>query len=320
MSNKECPLCRTACINIASLPSIELDPRGWFRAASRGDGHLDQSELSHAVAACLPVSQERLLAALEKEDGPWTRSWDRNKGADITEEDFFAPDTGLFAWILAHLQELHHNDKRDRQSVPDVRTDPVAWFNFWDDKGIGSLTFGEILRAVFVSRQLSALEDRSKLHEQRLEVQQLWRKAKLKAESVSKEEFLRPDGFAALLCRSFQDTQVPTGSVKIARLPVPTPPAARPSPTSPLATPSPLASPVTSPPSAAARSVSPFGRIGQQSPAVAPPSPVVRAAAPATDPGVEKLQAMGFPREQAVAALKQAKGNTARAVDILLSR
>jgi len=219
LPTKECPMCRASISDCVALPPLDIDPRAWFRHAGCEPGRLDPAELCHAVAACLPVSEERLLRAIELEDGPWKRCWDRNSDGTITEDDFFAPHTGLFAWILAHLQELHRAERRSTAFLPDLRTDPAAWFEFWADRGTGSLTFGEVLRGIFSSRRLTALEDRNQLHSVRKEVKGLWRSAGVQAESVTKAEFLRPGGLGALLGASLEQAGIPRGQVSIAKLP-----------------------------------------------------------------------------------------------------
>lgn len=219
LPSKVCPMCRAPIRECKALPPLEVDPRAWFREAGCEAGRLDPAELCHAVAACLPVSEERLLRAIEDEDGPWKRYWDRNADGFITEDEFFAPDNGLFSWILAHLQELHRAERRSTAFLPDLRKDPAAWFDFWADRGTGSLTFGEVLRGVFGSRRLSALEDRKQLHNVRNEVAELWRNAGVKADSVTKAEFLRPGGLGVLLGGSLERAGVPVGQVSIAKLP-----------------------------------------------------------------------------------------------------
>eukprot|EP00929_Paragymnodinium_shiwhaense_P039651 TRINITY_DN20811_c0_g1_i2.p1 TRINITY_DN20811_c0_g1~~TRINITY_DN20811_c0_g1_i2.p1 ORF type:complete len:533 (-),score=118.27 TRINITY_DN20811_c0_g1_i2:98-1696(-) len=308
VATKECPICRRTAVTIRSLPNVEVDPRGWFAAASRNNGRLDTAELCHAIAACLPVSEERLLNAIEKEDWPWKRGWHRAGDCTITEEDFFAPDRGLFGWILAHLRELHHNDSRPRNKAPDLRAQPVAWFDFWDANGTGVLSFGEVLRGVFVSKKLSALEDRQQLHTQREEAKRLWRQAGLKSDSVSREEFLRPGGLATLLSAAFQDADVPLGSVVIAALPKPERKRTDSSASSVTPT-SGSAGPTTATPSA-------------PSSAVSPPSPptVDRTFGlpPHQQEALDTLEAMGFERQQAAIALQQANGNPDVAVGMLL--
>jgi len=294
LSTKECPMCRATVDQCAALPSLEVDPRGWFAAAACGHGRLEPSELCHAVAACLPVSEERLLSAIESRDGAWRQRWSRDSDGTISEEDFFAPDTGLFAWILAHLRELHRNEQRRSKSAPDLREDPAAWFDFWDDQGSGTLTYGEVLRGIFVSHRFSALEDRGVLHRMRTDAAETWRAAGLRAESVTKAEFLRPDGLAARLGVSFEHAGVPAGAVDIAALPS--------APQSPVLV---AASPAR--PASSAQSLASLG-----------PSfnPQLEADAPA---GLAALQAMGFPAIAATEALHATGGDVEQAVTLLLS-
>lgn len=219
----ECPMCRAPVAECRVMPSIEADPAGWFAVASCGDGQLDRGELCHAVAACLPVSEERLMAAIEADDGPWKRAWERDGSGTISEEEFFAPGRGLYAWILEHLAELHWADENKRTAAPDLREDPAAWFDFWDTGRSGSLSYGQLLRGYFAASHVSALEDRKQLSGLRKKVTKLWRKAGLTADSVTKVDFLLPEGLGAVLAESLQSAGVPTGAVPIAALP-PSPP------------------------------------------------------------------------------------------------
>jgi len=178
-------------------------------------------KLCHAVAASLPVSEENLLRAIESESGPFKSGWDnQNHRGRITEEEFFDPDCGLFAWILAHLQELHRAVQRKsvkgKSSVPDVRSDAAGWFDFFDDKSIGSLSLGEVLRGMFASLQISALEDRR--HSARNEIVDIWQRAGVKTQSVSKNDFLRPGGLASMLGAALDRAGVPSGEVPIAAM------------------------------------------------------------------------------------------------------
>jgi len=217
-AQKECPICRTSVKHTAPLPLLEHDPKGWFAAASRGDGRLDPAELCHAVAACLPVDEERLLEAIEADDGPWKRSWDPDHDGLISEEEFFAPNNGLFAWILEHVQELHRLEQRGRSSAPDIRAKPAAWFDFWDSESTGNLAFGQLLRGIFAARGLSSVENRAQLLATRAEVARLWRECGLVSDTVAKAEFLRPDGLAASLANSLRDDGIAEGSVLLAAL------------------------------------------------------------------------------------------------------
>jgi len=267
---KECPICRAAVSSTAPLPALEHDPKGWFAAASCGKGRLDPAELCHAVAACLPISEERLLEAIEADDGPWKRSWDRDHDGLISEEDFFAPNNGLFAWILEHMQELHRLEQRGRSSAPDIRANPAAWFDFWDGESAGSLAFGQMLRGIFAARGLSSVEDRTRLLATRAEAVRLWRRCGLSTDAVTKAEFLRPRGLAALLANSLRDDGIAEGSVQLAAL--------APGPRTPPRSPAP--SPQRVPASTASRL---DGELA-----------------------LSELQAMGFPRLAAEDALRQA--------------
>lgn len=278
-------MCRVAAADCKPLPSIEHDPAGWFAVASCGDGQLDPAELCHAVAACLPVKEEKLLEALEAADGPWRR-WDANHNGTISEAEFFAPRSGLHSWILAHMQELHRQDNHQGSpgagaavAAPDIRADPGDWFDFWDTRGHGALSFGELLRGVFASRRVSSLEARGKLLGLRAEVKDLWRNSDLGAHVVTKSQFLQPEGLASQLADSFRHASVPAGPVDVASLPK-TPPV----------------SPATEPTRPSQRS-SGFG---------------------APSPGTEALVAMGFPQTMAVEALQLAEGDLERAVAHLL--
>lgn len=220
LATKECPMCRATVAESMELPSLEADPRGWFAAAAcHESGALEPAELCHAVAACLPVSEERLLRAIEAEDGPWKCFWDHNSDGRVSEEEFFTPDTGLFAWIFAHLHELHRAEQRTNNEAPDMRTEPAAWFDFWDDQGTGTLTFGEVLRGVFVVHKFSALEDRSVLRKVRAEVATVWREVGLQGDTVTKAQFLKPNGLSARLAQLSDSAGVPRGAVAIAALP-----------------------------------------------------------------------------------------------------
>jgi len=247
--SKECPMCRAEVVDFAPLPHLEVDPRGWFAAASGGHDSLEESALIHALVACLPVNEEQLRSSIAREDGLWRGGWGRNRDGLITEEEFFRPDCGLFAWILAHLQELHRAERRGSNTVPDLRADPGAWFAFWDDEGCGCLGVNEVLRGVYGSRQLSALGDSNDIKGVRNEVIGLWRRVGLSVERpVPKAEFLRPGGLGAMLAAAFDKAGVPMGEVPLAAMPVPPPsppparfrePAPAPAPAAALPPPSP---------------------------------------------------------------------------------
>ncbi|CAE8688209.1 unnamed protein product [Polarella glacialis] len=219
VSSKECPMCRVSVLECKALPNLETDPRGWFAAAACFNGRLAPSELCHAIAACLPVSEEKLLAATESEEGPWKRNWDKKSDGAISEEQFFAPVDGLYAWVLAHLRELHRADQPGKNVAPDLRLEPAEWFDFWDDHGTASLAFGEVLRGAFVSHRISAVESPKRVKNWRSKVARLWRESGLQADNVSKSDFLRPDGLAEKLGQALQSDGLPSGPVSVASLP-----------------------------------------------------------------------------------------------------
>eukprot|EP00927_Polykrikos_kofoidii_P065505 TRINITY_DN61254_c0_g1_i1.p1 TRINITY_DN61254_c0_g1~~TRINITY_DN61254_c0_g1_i1.p1 ORF type:complete len:868 (+),score=148.15 TRINITY_DN61254_c0_g1_i1:80-2683(+) len=303
LTTKECPICRALAASFLYLPDVEVDPRAWFAAASRGDGRLDHAELCHAMAACLPVSEERLLEAVEAKNGLWRQYWDTNHNGWITEEEFFAPNVGLFAWLIAHLRELHHNELRSRTSAPDLRSDPASWFDFWDVGSSGELSFGEVLRGVFVSRRLSALEDKHQLDCQRAEVHNCWRDSGLAdGDRVAREDFLRPRGLAEAISNSLKTAEVPAGSVPLAALKKQVTPGSSPMSRScselPKAVPPPL--PLAPEPPEPEPVVDTYGFSG------------------ANLDALDTLEAMGFPRDRAADALHKANGNADAAAAMLL--
>eukprot|EP00931_Biecheleriopsis_adriatica_P027184 TRINITY_DN16379_c0_g2_i1.p1 TRINITY_DN16379_c0_g2~~TRINITY_DN16379_c0_g2_i1.p1 ORF type:complete len:837 (-),score=147.42 TRINITY_DN16379_c0_g2_i1:170-2395(-) len=281
VAQKECPMCRTPIAKSVLLPHLESDPRGWFSAASGGEGRLDHAELCHAVAASLPVCEELLLQAVEKHQGLVKQSWDEAGHGTTTEDEFFDPAGGFFVWVLAHLQELHRVMRRGQTHIPDMRDDPASWFDFWDDRSIGSLTFGKLMRGVFGSCHLEGLEDRQVLHEVRGEIEKLWRAAGLEAESVSKADFLRPGGLAELLEDYLERADVPHGPTELAYLP-------------------------------SVRSFQTLPNLLRRRTTPEIPSKL------AGLPGLDVLVARGFSREQAQLALSQADGDVERAEALLL--
>eukprot|EP00639_Heterosigma_akashiwo_P019485 CAMPEP_0206392574 /NCGR_PEP_ID=MMETSP0294-20121207/20064_1 /ASSEMBLY_ACC=CAM_ASM_000327 /TAXON_ID=39354 /ORGANISM="Heterosigma akashiwo, Strain CCMP2393" /LENGTH=280 /DNA_ID=CAMNT_0053845727 /DNA_START=72 /DNA_END=914 /DNA_ORIENTATION=- len=132
-----CPLCNASVDAIMTIPNPLEDPEGWFIAVDLdGNGELDQTEVCDVLEAQLPVDGKKLR---EEIHNCWS-IWDPNGSGRIDRRELLG-DNGLMRFAQA-------NWPFQRERPPDIRTAPMAWFNFWDDDNSHNLDKDEVARAL----------------------------------------------------------------------------------------------------------------------------------------------------------------------------
>jgi len=174
-----CPLCRREYDIFKTVPDPVEEPREWFSLIDvDGNGSLSKAEVAEALKATLPVDVSELDKHLEE---LWKR-WDVAGDGELSFDEIMAPAEGLMAYLqLAKnpdqlRQSLSFRDPGpppapsappqfeasapppgtaaptyNASSIPDIKTNRRAWFQFWDtDKG-GSLDSSELFQALSAS-------------------------------------------------------------------------------------------------------------------------------------------------------------------------
>jgi len=179
----QCPMCRAPFTSVADMPSIE-DPGAWFAAVdSDGNGWLSRLEVLSALRATCDVED------LEISESLW-RQWDANGDGRITFEEIFRPQGGLLAYV--------HRFQRNRLVDPPPFEDRYRWFQFWDENRTNSLDRSEVHRALVKTFDLA--RDLARIQTMADTLATVWCLFDDDGDgTISFDEFVRPDGFAATL-------------------------------------------------------------------------------------------------------------------------
>jgi len=194
-SHRECPLCRAAFTGTLDVPNIDRDPDGWFSACDMdGNGELNVREVFEILKAQFPVDYEKLEKDLPK---LWRR-WDPSNDGEIQKSEFLKPGDGLLAFVRKNFLR----SAAARGPPPDIRTDKLAWFGYFDEDHGGTLSQAEVVRGLIKSFRLS--EDLLKVEELKATVGAIWCVFDSDGSGeIDQGEFLQRGGLADSVIASF---------------------------------------------------------------------------------------------------------------------
>jgi len=154
---------------VTPLPRLGDDPLGWFDFLANTMGLMPRSTLVRAISAMLPIDTDKLGAAVDAgsliDDGSGEG---HELGQEITAAEFLSG--GFYAWVWRHDEE--HRRCSALGPLPDM-TDRAEWFRYWNLRGTGALSRGEVLRAVLRTLEVCSL-DRERVADLRRRVDRLW--------------------------------------------------------------------------------------------------------------------------------------------------
>lgn len=134
---QNCPHCRTSYSAFLPVPDVEEKPQAWFQVVDfDGDGSLDCEEVGDVLKATLPIDCRKLQRMLPALCAKWSAV------GRIGYEEMMGPD-GLFFYV----RDAFRSSSRGGD-VPDLCKYPEAWFHYWDEENCGSLSHGELVRAI----------------------------------------------------------------------------------------------------------------------------------------------------------------------------
>jgi hypothetical protein len=108
------------------VPSIEVDPPGWFNAVDLdGNGRLSQAEAREVLKAQLAVDWRKM----EQELPALWGKWDRNGDGTIDQHEVIA----MARYMKERLPRVAD------APVPSIESDKDAWFAYFDEDRSSSL-------------------------------------------------------------------------------------------------------------------------------------------------------------------------------------
>eukprot|EP01063_Lacrimia_lanifica_P021586 TRINITY_DN2904_c1_g6_i1.p1 TRINITY_DN2904_c1_g6~~TRINITY_DN2904_c1_g6_i1.p1 ORF type:complete len:1006 (+),score=178.34 TRINITY_DN2904_c1_g6_i1:153-3170(+) len=142
-----CPLCRAPFGIMMRFPDPRVEPKQWFLLSSTNeeDARLAKTEVVDVLCATVNTDAEMLERVVETK---W-KEWD-------------SAGTGYIEWEHAEglLEFVRMNVPGRRQKPPpDLRADRGSWFEFFDVKGSGILTEGQVARGVVKTYAVPAGEE-----------------------------------------------------------------------------------------------------------------------------------------------------------------
>lgn len=121
-----CPICRADFDGLLKVPSIEVDPEGWFKAVDvDGNGRLSQEEVREVLKAQLSVDWRKLEEQLPM---LW-RQWDRDGDGTIDRHEMIA--------MARYMKE--RLPRTADAPVASIESDKHAWFAYFDEDHSGTL-------------------------------------------------------------------------------------------------------------------------------------------------------------------------------------
>lgn len=121
-----CPICRADFDGVLKVPSIEVDPPGWFNAVDLdGNGRLSQAEAREVLKAQLAVDWRKM----EQELPALWGKWDRNGDGTIDQHEVIA----MARYMKERLPRVAD------APVPSIESDKDAWFAYFDEDRSSSL-------------------------------------------------------------------------------------------------------------------------------------------------------------------------------------
>jgi len=200
-ATRKCPECRRTAPRVLPLPKLADDPLGWFDFLTADSGAVSRSTLLRAISAMLPIDAEELGTAVD--EGSVTSGPMRH---EVTAAEFLT--CGLYAWVWRH--DLEHRRCGSLGPLPDI-SDRKAWFQHWNLAQTGTLSRGEVLRAILKTFGVSSM-DRARVQELRGKLGRVWENwvseqkrqhGFCSADGVLEAEFVRDAGLGDLLDEAF---------------------------------------------------------------------------------------------------------------------
>ena len=146
------------------------------------------------LKAQLPVDEEAI-------DARWDSLWahfDHNGSGTLAYDDIAAPERGLVAFLeRAGLNKA--TPKTPRPPPPKLESEPGAWFDYWDEDGVGYLEEGEVLRALVHSLEVRG--DRGQVRGTAELVRACLAACDIQSR-VTREDFVREDGLATVVAEN----------------------------------------------------------------------------------------------------------------------
>jgi Ca2+-binding EF-hand superfamily protein len=187
---KTCPICRAAYDGMLAVPSIDADPAAWFRVVDLdGDGALSQAEVREVLKAQLPIDcnlWDEQLPSL------W-REWDRDGDGTVDQTE-----------LLGLVEYARRAMPRGADApIPDIRRFARQWFTHFDEDGGGTLSKGEVTRALI--KTFRQPEDPAKYQQLRETVSAIWGMFDDDASGeIDTDEFIVRDGLADTIVATLQ--------------------------------------------------------------------------------------------------------------------
>jgi hypothetical protein len=190
-----CPLCRRESVGVTELPSIFEDARRWFDLVDLDrNGQVAAEDVLATLKAQLPVDEEAI-------DARWDSLWahfDHNSSGTLAYDDVAAPERGLVAFLeRAGLNKVI--PKAPRAPPPKLESAPGAWFDYWDEDGVGALEEGEVLRALVHSLEVRG--DRGQVRGTADLVRACLAACDINSR-VTREDFVRENGLATVVAEN----------------------------------------------------------------------------------------------------------------------
>jgi hypothetical protein len=167
-----------------------------------GAGLLTKAQVIEALLTQFPLEPMRFEAAVEKSWALWEsaepsgRSTGSLVSGGITFERFAASGSGLLAFARAHLERASEGPGGNSSPVPDIASERLRWFDYFDDDGSGALSQEAVTRGL-IKTYGTDLAQVSQVRELVDAVWGLFAEGGTADGLVTREAFLRPaDGLA----------------------------------------------------------------------------------------------------------------------------
>jgi len=185
--NGMCPITRAPIRSVRPVPNVQTDPDGWFAVCDvDGNGKLSRKEAIECIKAQYACDVAQLDAALTDEAHRMWRQWDVDGSGFIERHELLASPNGLALSVPRLFPPTV------RGTMPNMRTDKSAWYDFFDEDHSGSLEREEVVRALIKTLGLST--NQAKVAEMRGTVQAIWPIFDTDGSgSIERGEFLRPN-------------------------------------------------------------------------------------------------------------------------------
>ncbi|KAJ9446151.1 Arrestin domain-containing protein A [Diplonema papillatum] len=208
-----CPLCRKSFSIIVRMPDPRTDAATWFDLAGVTEGRLTKVEVREVLLSTVNTDAEVLGTVVNAKWADWcTMTGD---GAEGAEE--------VILWNTQGAEELLEFVRmnvpgRRLKPPPDITLDRGAWFEFFDHEGRGVLSEGAVSRGIIKScpGQNSARNIAAMVREvfdlfatTRSRTPSSTRGEQWIPATISKHDFVKPEGLADAIIAALQHAGVP---------------------------------------------------------------------------------------------------------------